>query len=176
MRGVCAAWEQSARKLTVFLPDLKARTRYKSSFSRLKIVFALLINFSTQTLPGLPISTTDMGENAKKSWDWHNTVIGEGYQAKGVVRQRVSVEAAPKIVDMRSTPLTLPSAKEESRERKESDKKMKKDRKSKKSSRRRSDSDSSSSSEGLQSKRGRFNPLLQHLSMRLRDNTAGSSR
>lgn len=117
-----------------------------------------------------------MGENAKKTWDWHNTVVGEGYQAKGVVRQRVSAEAAPKVVDMSSASVAQTAAMEDARERKESDKKKKKERKPKDSSRRRSDSDSSSSSDGRSSKRGRFNPLLQHLSVRLRDNTAGSFR
>jgi hypothetical protein len=28
-----------------------------------------------------------MGENAKKTWEWHNVVVGQGYQAKGVIRQ-----------------------------------------------------------------------------------------
>ena len=28
-----------------------------------------------------------MGDNATASWAWHNTIVGQGYQAKGVVRQ-----------------------------------------------------------------------------------------
>jgi hypothetical protein len=43
-----------------------------------------------------------MGENAKKSWEWHNTVVGEGYQARGVVRQRVGeFQSVGKVIDMR---------------------------------------------------------------------------
>ena len=41
-----------------------------------------------------------MGDNAKKSWEWHNTVVGEGYIAKGVIRQRTAPVAAMKSIDM----------------------------------------------------------------------------
>lgn len=44
-----------------------------------------------------------MGENANASWAWHNTVVGEGYQAKGVVRQRgvgVTAPARLQVVDL----------------------------------------------------------------------------
>jgi hypothetical protein len=40
-----------------------------------------------------------MGDNASASWAWHNTVVGQGYQAKGVVRQPGSQSVA--IVDLR---------------------------------------------------------------------------
>ena len=40
-----------------------------------------------------------MGDNATASWAWHNTVVGQGYQAKGVVRQPGSQAVA--IVDLR---------------------------------------------------------------------------
>ena len=42
-----------------------------------------------------------MGDNATKSWDWHNTTVGEGYQARGVVRQRTGgSDNNMKIIDM----------------------------------------------------------------------------
>ena len=40
-----------------------------------------------------------MGDNATASWAWHNTVVGQGYQAKGVVRQPGSQSVA--IVSLR---------------------------------------------------------------------------
>eukprot|EP01038_Epipyxis_sp_PR26KG_P015314 gene15314-20639_t len=52
-----------------------------------------------------------MGENARKDWEWHNTVVGKGYQAKGVVRQRETYNSLDsgvgqvKIVDMRGISL-----------------------------------------------------------------------
>ena len=40
-----------------------------------------------------------MGENAAKSWEWHNTVVGSGYQAKSVIRQRqAAVDLQPGFV------------------------------------------------------------------------------
>ena len=45
-----------------------------------------------------------MGENANVSWDWHNTVVGEGYQARGVVRQAGVKAPSVQIVDMRQAP------------------------------------------------------------------------
>ena len=44
-----------------------------------------------------------MGENANVSWDWHNTVVGQGYQARGVVRQAGAARSGVQIVDMRTT-------------------------------------------------------------------------
>ena len=32
-----------------------------------------------------------MGDNAKQSWSWHNNEIGQGYQAKGVIRQNYGI-------------------------------------------------------------------------------------
>jgi hypothetical protein len=44
-----------------------------------------------------------MGDNATQNWEWHNVAVGEGYQARGVVRQK-TVPTIPsssyKIVDM----------------------------------------------------------------------------
>lgn len=42
-----------------------------------------------------------MGDNANNKWQWHNTEIGSGYQAKFVVRQPGKSYGEMKIVDMR---------------------------------------------------------------------------
>ena len=42
-----------------------------------------------------------MGENAKVRWEWHNNEVGEGYQARGVVRQSsISCTSKERIIDM----------------------------------------------------------------------------
>jgi hypothetical protein len=122
-----------------------------------------------------------MGENAKKTWDWHNTVVGVGYQAKGVVRQRVSEEPAPiKVKDMRG-PVEVPDAQKPSKKEPEvtktKDKEEKKAKKKKDSRKhkKRHDSDESSDDQSPPSKRSKFNPLLQALSVRLRDNLQPSA-
>lgn len=45
-----------------------------------------------------------MGDNANKDWEWHNTEVGVGYAAPGVVRQRKTECATSKIVDMSKSP------------------------------------------------------------------------
>lgn len=116
-----------------------------------------------------------MGENAKKSWEWHNTEVGAGYQAKGVVRQRVAEHnQVTKIVDMRMS--TGPQATEISagnrdKVTEENRKEKKKDKKREKSKKhRRDESDDSSVERQPRRQRMKFNPLLQALSVRLRDN------
>jgi hypothetical protein len=106
-----------------------------------------------------------MGENAKKTWDWHNTVVGAGYQAKGVVRQRVAEEPpATKVVDMRPQATRIETRPAKFVEEKSS----KKSSKSSKEKRRKgSDTEEAGTSSR---KRAKFNPLLQALSVRLRDN------
>mmetsp|Transcript_33043 Transcript_33043/g.31481 ORF Transcript_33043/g.31481 Transcript_33043/m.31481 type:complete len:148 (+) Transcript_33043:141-584(+) len=47
-----------------------------------------------------------MGENASANWAWHNTIVGQGYQAKGVVRQREATTL--KVVDYRTAPVNEP--------------------------------------------------------------------
>lgn len=42
-----------------------------------------------------------MGENANSKWEWHNTSVGSGYQALGVVRQQSYGSEKMKIIDMR---------------------------------------------------------------------------
>lgn len=124
-----------------------------------------------------------MGDNAKKTWEWHNTVVGEGYQAKGVVRQRHSEEFSAKVVDLRvNTANTKPTEQRHTTSRstsstvqpivvidKSKSKKLKKHR-------RKSDSDSSEDEQPLKIKRSKFNPLLQAFSVRLRDNLHQSTK
>lgn len=44
----------------------------------------------------------NMGDNATKSWEWHNTEVGKGFQTRGVIRQPQANNASiSKIVDMR---------------------------------------------------------------------------
>lgn len=109
-----------------------------------------------------------MGDNAKKSWEWHNTVVGEGYQAKGVVRQRHSEEFSTKVIDLRpvATSLSIPqttTTKTAENAEKEKGRKL-----SKNNRRKRSDSPSVERSPKM--KRSKFNPLLQAFSLRLMDN------
>ncbi len=113
-----------------------------------------------------------MGENAKKTWDWHNTVVGVGYQAKGVVRQRVGEEIAPKVLDMRSKAQDpAEKGKTQSVDRTMHREKKKERKENKTKHRRRSNSSDSDEMElPPKKKSGKFNPLLQALSIRLRDN------
>ena len=41
-----------------------------------------------------------MGDNAKQIWSWHNNEIGQGYQAKGVIRQNHGANQPIKVIDM----------------------------------------------------------------------------
>lgn len=116
-----------------------------------------------------------MGENAKKTWEWHNTVVGEGYQARGVVRQRVSEEPATvKVIDMRGPESKILEKMSRGDDKKVSKHKDKKKKSKSSKHKRRTHSDSESDSENHKSRSGtkkaRFNPLLQALSIRLRDN------
>jgi hypothetical protein len=48
-----------------------------------------------------------MGDNANVDWEWKNTVVGEGYQARGVIRQpKVSSEKV-KIMNMSLPPAEI---------------------------------------------------------------------
>jgi hypothetical protein len=51
-----------------------------------------------------------MGDNALANWEWKNTVVGEGYQAKGVIRQRTAQTTAPVKVTNMSAPRPAPPA------------------------------------------------------------------
>ena len=94
-----------------------------------------------------------MGDNATKKWEWHNTVVGEGYAARGVVRQR-TVTSQVSYVDMSRPPQDVTEVeKDQGREKRRREKKEKKD----KHKRQRREETSS------------FNPMLQLLARRLRN-------
>ena len=106
-----------------------------------------------------------MGDNATKRWEWHNNVVGEGYQARGVIRQPGRNERRDlQIVDM-SKPEEL-SAKNSDNVLLDSPKE--KGRKSSKKKRRR-DTDYSCDDDVVMT--SRFNPLLQLLAKRLSNKT-----
>ena len=127
-----------------------------------------------------------MGDNAKKSWEWHNTVVGEGYQAKGVIRQPTSREPPKNVmVDVRKgteknndnlqmprsenvsiSSAIVPSSDTNKRSRHNEGTKNK----SKKHKRHKYDSDSTDEVQRKKGKKGKFNPLLQAFSAKLRDN------
>lgn len=107
-----------------------------------------------------------MGDNANHQWEWHNTTVGHGYQAKGVIRQRTGYEgessSSSKVIDL-SKDSRLIDDKPEKKSKKDSKKESKKD--SKKSSKKHKHHSSKSSS------KGKFNPLLQLLATRLSNKT-----
>jgi hypothetical protein len=108
-----------------------------------------------------------MGDNALKKWDWHNTIVGEGYAAKGVIRQKTAVTASlGKIVDMSSTTVSSEVLRQDGDDRESKHKKGKrkreKEKKSKHKKRHKNKSDTN--------KNG-FNPLLQLLASRLSDSS-----
>jgi hypothetical protein len=119
-----------------------------------------------------------MGDNANFKRDWHNTVIGEGYQAKGVIRQPQLESSSNRIVDYSNKKLKVNENVEKSddnqinnlnnwtvqRENKklksEKKKKLKKEKKGKKSK----DKNDKKAHDS-------FNPLLQFLATRLSNKT-----
>lgn len=111
-----------------------------------------------------------MGDNATKSWEWHNNIVGQGYQARGVVRQPGRNDKKElHIVDM-SKPVEeklihISTAK--SSENVQSESPKEKDRKSSKKKRRR---DADDSDHDVVEK-SNFNPLLQLLAKRLSNKT-----
>ena len=116
-----------------------------------------------------------MGDNAKYTRDWHNVEVGQGYQARGVVRQPTAAPAAGmKIVDYSKPDHVVVNNNTESSHnhkkpsteiKSHSDKKDKKKDKKKKVSKSKSSSKSSF----------KFNPLLQLLATRLSDKTMSFS-
>ncbi len=108
--------------------------------------------------------------------DWHNWRVGEGYQARGVVRQRTGeTEQKPlKIIDM-SKPVPQvdshePTAESSAKSKVEKQKKPKKSLKSSSSSSKKYKNEKSS----LKSKTIKslpFNPLLQLFATRISDTT-----
>ena len=84
-----------------------------------------------------------MGDNASASWAWHNTVVGQGYQAKGVVRQPGSNPVKVVSLKAASPSVTLPAVslptKLESEGRKDDELKSKKRKKERSDSKDRKD-------------------------------------
>lgn len=110
-----------------------------------------------------------MGDNATKSWEWHNNIVGQGYQARGVVRQPgLNDRKDLQIVDM-SKPVEdlvhTGTAKFSDKVQSESPKE--KVRKNSKKKRRR---DADNSDDDV-IKKSNFNPLLQLLAKRLSNKT-----
>lgn len=137
-----------------------------------------------------------MGDNATASWAWHNTVVGQGYQAKGVIRQpgssqskvllnlKVEKVETLRTIDQERKPAQLTEPCEENTEKKakkkrkhkhdseddkrdQKEKKTKKDKKHKKKSKK----DKISTKDGPSSCVDSFNPLLQFLASSLSNRT-----
>ena len=118
-----------------------------------------------------------MGENAKKGWEWHNTVVGEGYQARGVVRQPSSSILTTKVVNLSAKDGSrsnehIGSAKEKISQDKykkgrDVDSSNEEDTKSKKLKHEHISNQKRSTEQSVE---GKFNPLLQMLSNALREN------
>ncbi len=112
-----------------------------------------------------------MGDNAGKSWEWHNTEVGQGYQARGVIRQRSAV-AEVSIVD-----LSKPQNVSDQNDKSEKSNKKEVDHRSKDKKDKKAHKSSSSKTKVKKEKREKpsFNPLLQLLATRLSDKTMSFS-
>lgn len=109
-----------------------------------------------------------MGDNAKKSWEWHNTKVGDGYQARGVIRQPNQLSSTSiKIIDMTKSAVNTEIIDEVDNDPNEDDstKRSKEKKKTKHKKRKRDERVSSGD------KAGKFNPILQYLAKRLSDKT-----
>ena len=103
-----------------------------------------------------------MGDNATKKWEWHNTVVGEGYAARGVIRQKTLTTQSVQIVDL-SKPLHESAVEEEEEE--DEDDRHKRKREKKETSKKHKKHEKSAEAVA----EFRFNPLLQLLARRLRE-------
>ena len=115
-----------------------------------------------------------MGDNANvRDREWHNTIVGQGYQARGVIRQP-GLHQATKIVDMTgqsakpstiesiSTKETIIPEDNSSKKHKRKEDKKEKSKKSSKHKKRKhekNDTDRNKQEENAD----RFNPLIQLL-------------
>jgi hypothetical protein len=102
----------------------------------------------------------------------HNTVVGEGYSARGVVRQPQIKSSGSLIIDMsqcESAGQPSPTRNEKSRSHKKKASKKEKKKEWKKPSNKRSHRDSYSSAK--KSRTELFNPVLQALASQLSDTT-----
>jgi len=118
-----------------------------------------------------------MGDNANvRDREWHNTIVGQGYQARGVVRQP-GLHQTTKIVDMTgqsvktkttstsaiesiSTKETIPE-KDSSRKHKRKEDKKEKSKKSSKHKKHKHEKEEDSKEEENRTDIDRFNPLIQ---------------
>jgi hypothetical protein len=138
-----------------------------------------------------------MGDNATASWAWHNTVVGQGYQAKGVIRQPGSIQSKVLIDLKKENVAILKSVEQEKKpahstepcEEMNTEKKTKKKRKHKhgsedekrdqkekkekkeKKHKKKSKKDKSSSKDDPSNSVDSFNPLLQFLASSLSNRT-----
>ena len=113
-----------------------------------------------------------MGDNATQKWEWHNTVVGEGYAAKGVVRQKTVISNPVQIVDLSQPSHSKESVeildqKVEEQERRRRKRERKGESKKHKKHDKKTRLDGHERSEGPESE-FRFNPLLKLLARRLR--------
>jgi hypothetical protein len=138
-----------------------------------------------------------MGDNATASWAWHNTVVGQGYQAKGVIRQPGSNQSKV-LPDLRTENVTILKSVEQEKKPAQStepcefistEKKTKKKRKFKhgsedekrdqkakkakkeKNQKKKSKKGKSSSKDDPSNSVDSFNPLLQFLASSLSNRT-----
>jgi hypothetical protein len=138
-----------------------------------------------------------MGDNATASWAWHNTVVGQGYQAKGVIRQPGSIQSKVLIDLKKENVAILKSVEQEKKpahsmepcEEMNTEKKTKKKRKHKhgsedekrdqkekkekkeKKHKKKNKKDKSSSKDDPSNFVDSFNPLLQFLASSLSNRT-----
>jgi sRNA-binding protein len=136
-----------------------------------------------------------MGDNARVDWDWHNKTVGEGYQARGVIRQRGVDVPDMKVIDYSKHEVDLnddhchslkkshkhekkakKSNKKKAKDSKDHDqKKKKKKKKAEKSHRKegKKKSNKSSDEDTIITKEYQiFNPLLQYFVSKLSDQLA----
>lgn len=113
-----------------------------------------------------------MGDNARQNKDWHNVEVGQGYQARGVIRQRTAPSTDLKIVDMSKASVPALISNKNDEDVTKDDKKDKKKKDKKKTSHHKSSKDKKHKKEDKAKKTSfRFNPLLQLLASRLSDKT-----
>lgn len=153
-----------------------------------------LASFTTTTW-NAAIGIRIMGDNANVDWAWKNTIVGEGYQAKGVIRQRTAQSSQVKVVNMSAVPASKSSAapapalapapapvqRSEDRTKRDrdeagahrGDKKRKKDNKdsSRHKKSKKDHKESKHDRDRAGSERDSFNPLLQCLASRLSNKT-----
>tara|TARA_A100001035_G_C27626459_1_gene427915 strand:- start:13 stop:408 length:396 start_codon:yes stop_codon:yes gene_type:complete len=122
-----------------------------------------------------------MGDNANVKQEWHNTVVGEGYAARGMVRQSAVSYDLGIVVDMRGPASeaeegpALKKRKSEKNEKKEKkEKKKKKEKKGKKEKKDNEKKDKEKKDDKRRRKKDKkshFYPFLQLLASRISNTT-----